>query len=107
MADGDMFDYILHITQPPLPKPRPPAPPPAPAPTATAAQARAKKERSLTDLRAWWAELPESEKQAVRNKQFIKPNEKKKPEDKPKPKPSPAPAKPNAEPYISRKSYLC
>lgn len=101
MADVDMFDYILHNAQPPLPKPRASAPVSTPAPQPSSAQERAKREKSLADLRVWWAELPESEKQSIRNKQFPVKEKKKKPEEKPKGKAEPERPKPTQEPYAS------
>jgi hypothetical protein len=91
MTNVDMFDYLLTVKQPDLPPPPKPAPKPAVKPSE--AQARATQDKSLADLRAWWAELPEKEKQEVRNKQFPdkKKDKKKKEADKAK---APEPAKP-------------
>ena len=80
-----MYDFIIGLNQPP-PKPKPaPAPKPAPKPD------NKSKAKELEEVRGWWANLPESSKQEIRNTKYwlspAKPPKEKKPKPKPKPKP--------------------
>jgi hypothetical protein len=99
MADLDKYETVIYVNQPAVvitqskdSKPEAPKPQPSTGKGyVDPVQAGTKARKELDDVRKWWADLPESEKQTIREKQF--PSSKKtKEKPKPKPKEDSAPA---------------